>query len=59
MPEDRRTDTDMGCAELDRDGEIGAHSHRQLLQPVARGDLRGQGEMRRGRLADRGNAHQS
>ena len=49
----------MGGAELDRDRKIGAHAHRQVLQPVARGDLRGQREMRRRRIVDRRNAHQA
>ena len=29
----------MRRAELDRDGEIGAHAHRQILQAIARGDM--------------------
>ena len=31
MPENRRADPHMGGAELDRDGEIGAHAHREIL----------------------------
>ncbi len=58
MAEDRRTDPDMGGAELDRDRKIGAHAHRQLGEAVALGDLRGQREMRRRRLIDRRDAHQ-
>ena len=37
---------------------VRAHAHRQQLQPVARGDLGGQREMRRRRLVGRRNAHQ-
>src|SRR5579862_4171276 len=59
MPEDRRADANMGRAELDRDSEVGAHAHRQVLQAVARGDLRGQRKMRRRRVIDRRNAHQA
>ena len=49
----------MGGAELDRNRKIGAHTHRQVLQPVARGDLLGQREMRRRRIIDRRDAHQT
>src|ERR1035437_10666329 len=58
-PEDRRADAHMGGAELDRDREVGAHAHRQFRKTVARGDLRGQREMRRRRIANRRNAHQA
>src|SRR5450432_128901 len=59
MAEDRRADADMGGAELDRGREVGAHAHGQILQAVARGDFRGQREMRRGRIVDRWDAHQA
>ena len=59
MSEYRRADAHMGRAELDRGREIGAHAHRQILQPVARGDLCGQCEVRRRRIVDRRNAHQA
>src|SRR5215471_10712460 len=39
LPEDRTAHADMRGAELDRDGEVGAHPHRQVLQVVARGDF--------------------
>src|SRR3954470_15886652 len=52
----RRADADMGGAELDRDREVRAHAHRQTLEPVARGDLGSQREMRRRRVIDRRNA---
>ena len=56
-PEDRGADANMRCAELDRDGEVGAHTHRQLLQAIARGDFCGQRKVRRRRLVDRRDAH--
>ena len=59
MSENRRADAHMGGAELDRDREVGAHAHRQIFQPVARGDLRGQRKMRRRRIVDRRDAHQA
>src|SRR5580692_980694 len=59
MPEYRGPDTDMRGTELDRGREIGAHAHRQMLQAVARGDLRGQYEMWRRRLVHRRDAHQA
>ena len=46
-------------AQLDGDGEVGAHAHRQVLQVIAGGDLCGQREMRRRRIADRRDAHQA
>ena len=49
----------MGRAHLDSDREIRTHSHRQIRQAVARGDLRSQREMRRRRFFDRWNAHQA
>ena len=49
----------MRGTELDRDGEVGAHAHRQLRQTVARGDLGGQREMRPRRVVDGRNAHQA
>ena len=33
-PENRRADPHMGRAELDRDGEIGAHAHRRFFSPL-------------------------
>ena len=39
--------------------EIGAHAHREQLQPVALGDLGEQREMRRRRLLGRRDAHQA
>ena len=59
MSENRRADAHMGGAELDGDREVGAHAHRQALQPVTLGDLGGQREMRRRRVVDRRNAHQA
>src|SRR5579871_5788135 len=59
MPEDRGPHADMRGAELDGDGVVGAHAHREIRQPVARGDLGGQREMRRRRLVYRRDAHQA
>ena len=56
--ENRAADPHMRRAHGDGDGIIRAHSHRQQLQAVARGDLGGQREMRRRRLVGRRNAHQ-
>src|SRR6266850_303864 len=44
--EDRRTDPNMRRPESDRGREVGAHSHRQKLQPIARRDLGGKRKMR-------------
>jgi 2-keto-4-pentenoate hydratase len=55
----RRAHAHMGRAERDRDRKIGAHAHRQILQPVARGNLRGQREMRRRGVVERRDAHQA
>ena len=47
----RRTKRDGSCI-------VGAHPHRQQLEPIARGDLRGEREVRRRRLFGRRDAHQ-
>ena len=38
-PENRRAHAHMGGAELDRNRKIGAHAHRQVFHPFARGNL--------------------
>ena len=57
-PKIAAADAHMRRAERDRDREIRAHAHRQKLEPVARGDFRGERKMRRRRLVERRNAHQ-
>jgi len=59
MPKNRGTDANMSGAELDCCGKIGAHTHREIFQPVVRSDFRGQREMRRRRFVDRRDAHQA
>src|SRR5947209_12898304 len=59
LAKDRRADPHMGRAERDRGGEIGAHSHREQLQAVARPDLGSQSEMRCRRLLEWREAHQT
>ncbi len=49
-PEDRGADPDMGGAHLDRRRVIAAHAHGQDRQVALAGELREQGEMRRGRI---------
>ena len=49
----------MGRAERNRYGEVRAHAHRQLRDPVTPSDFRGEREMRRGRIVHRRNAHQA
>src|SRR5712671_860421 len=58
LAEYRASHPHMGGAEPDGGLVVGAHAHGQELEVVAGGDLGGEGEMRRGRLAERGNAHQ-
>jgi bifunctional lysine-specific demethylase and histidyl-hydroxylase MINA len=48
----------MGRAQLGRRLEIGGHAHTQIGQPVARGDLAKQHEMRRGGFISRRDTHQ-
>src|SRR4051812_3142065 len=49
----------MGSAELDGNGEIGAHAHRQFRQAIASRDFSGQREMRGRRIVKRRDAHQT
>src|ERR1700730_16671488 len=58
LPKDRAAYPHMGGAEPDGGLVVGAHAHRQERETVAGGDLGGEREMRRGRLAERGDAHQ-
>src|ERR671912_1280786 len=58
-PEDRAADPHMGRAELDRGFEIGAHAHRERVEPIASGNLGEEREMRRGRLLGGRDAHQA
>ena len=52
------TDADFGGAEFDRLLEVRGHSHRQMLQAIARSDGRELGEIGRGEMVDRRDAHQ-
>src|SRR5690349_4950601 len=57
LAEDGGADAHVRRPHSDGGRKIGAHAHRQKLEPVARRDLGGEREMRPGRLVERRNAH--
>ena len=59
LPKIARADPHMGGAEAHRHFEIAAHAHAELVQAIVARQLGEKGEMRRGIVFHRRNAHQA